>query len=160
MIVDDSTLLIGSANLNDRSQNGDRDSEIAMVVEDFEDLIDSRMNGKDVKVSRFAASLRRQLYADTLLGLTPPQFCPPRAENEPVTPSMRPVGSAGEELDPDVVELVMVRCSFPHSVPLFDKLTELPSQDPLDPRTEALLRNTAAKNSTSSSLSLLSPHAY
>lgn len=30
LIVDDRTVLIGSANINDRSQTGDRDSEIAM----------------------------------------------------------------------------------------------------------------------------------
>lgn len=34
MIVDDMTVIMGSANINDRSQRGDRDSEIALVVED------------------------------------------------------------------------------------------------------------------------------
>jgi phospholipase D1/2 len=34
MIVDDVHTIIGSANINDRSMNGDRDSEIAVVVED------------------------------------------------------------------------------------------------------------------------------
>jgi len=34
MIVDDLYVIIGSANLNDRSMNGDRDSEIACLVED------------------------------------------------------------------------------------------------------------------------------
>ena len=34
MIVDDDIMLIGSANINDRSQLGERDSEIAMVVVD------------------------------------------------------------------------------------------------------------------------------
>lgn len=33
LIVDDRTVLIGSANINDRSQMGDRDSEIAMFVD-------------------------------------------------------------------------------------------------------------------------------
>lgn len=34
MIVDDEIVLMGSANINDRSLMGTRDSEIAMVVED------------------------------------------------------------------------------------------------------------------------------
>jgi phospholipase D1/2 len=52
---------MGSANINDRSQKGDGDSEIALVVEDT-DMIDSTMNGEFYPVSRFAASLRRKLY--------------------------------------------------------------------------------------------------
>jgi phospholipase D1/2 len=38
---------MGSANINDRSQKGDGDSEIALVVEDL-DQIESRMNGQKV----------------------------------------------------------------------------------------------------------------
>jgi len=38
---------MGSANLNDRSQKGDGDSEIALVVEDTEE-IESYMNGERV----------------------------------------------------------------------------------------------------------------
>jgi len=34
MIADDSVILIGSANINDRSLMGDRDSEIGLIVED------------------------------------------------------------------------------------------------------------------------------
>ena len=34
MIVDDEIALIGSANINDRSLMGKRDSEIAMVIHD------------------------------------------------------------------------------------------------------------------------------
>ena len=32
MIVDDKKLIIGSANINDRSLVGDRDSELAIIV--------------------------------------------------------------------------------------------------------------------------------
>jgi phosphatidylserine/phosphatidylglycerophosphate/cardiolipin synthase-like enzyme len=39
MIVDDCLAIIGSANINERSQRGDRDSEIAAVIRDT-DLID------------------------------------------------------------------------------------------------------------------------
>lgn len=39
MIVDDKVALIGSANINDRSLNGARDTELALIVED-EELIE------------------------------------------------------------------------------------------------------------------------
>lgn len=38
MIVDDKKLIIGSANINDRSLNGERDSEIGICIED-QDLV-------------------------------------------------------------------------------------------------------------------------
>jgi phosphatidylserine/phosphatidylglycerophosphate/cardiolipin synthase-like enzyme len=47
MIVDDRIVLMGSANINDRSQLGNRDSEVAMLVEDTE-MVSSFMNGKEV----------------------------------------------------------------------------------------------------------------
>ncbi|KAI8991905.1 hypothetical protein BDF20DRAFT_812470 [Mycotypha africana] len=69
LIADDKTVIIGSANLNDRSQCGDRDSEIALIVEDQE-TIPSLMDGKDYEASKFAASFRRQLWKEHL-GLLP-----------------------------------------------------------------------------------------
>ncbi|CDO76228.1 hypothetical protein BN946_scf184644.g2 [Trametes cinnabarina] len=77
MIVDDRRVIMGSANLNDRSQKGDGDSEIALVVED-EDMIESTMDGEPYLVARFAATLRRKLYREHL-GLIQPQLC----ENQP-----------------------------------------------------------------------------
>ncbi|KAH8813952.1 phospholipase D/nuclease [Flagelloscypha sp. PMI_526] len=73
MIVDDRKVIMGSANINDRSQKGDGDSEIALVVEDH-DMVDSTMDGKPYQVARFAASLRRKLYREHL-GLISPQIC-------------------------------------------------------------------------------------
>jgi phosphatidylserine/phosphatidylglycerophosphate/cardiolipin synthase-like enzyme len=61
MIVDDRRVIMGSANINDRSQKGDGDSEIALVIEDT-DLVESRMNGRPFMASRFASSLRRRLW--------------------------------------------------------------------------------------------------
>lgn len=49
MIVDDRSVIIGSANLNDRSQCGNRDSEIAMLIQDS-NMINSTMNGQHVTV--------------------------------------------------------------------------------------------------------------
>lgn len=71
MIVDDRRILIGSANLNDRSQKGDRDSEIAVVIEDAE-LIETTMGGSKYMASKLATSLRRKLMREHL-GLLPPQ---------------------------------------------------------------------------------------
>ena len=38
MIVDDHKVILGSANINDRSLLGERDSELAIIIED-EDLL-------------------------------------------------------------------------------------------------------------------------
>lgn len=48
MIVDDRRVICGSANINDRSQKGNGDSEIALVVEDT-DMIESKMDGSPVR---------------------------------------------------------------------------------------------------------------
>lgn len=71
LIADDRLVICGSANLNDRSQLGNHDSEIAVVIED-RDMVDSYMNGRPYQASRFAASLRRQLFRKHL-GLLPHQ---------------------------------------------------------------------------------------
>lgn len=60
LIADDRVVICGSANLNDRSQLGYHDSEIAVCIEDPHE-IDSLMAGLPWKATRFAASLRRQL---------------------------------------------------------------------------------------------------
>lgn len=60
MIVDDRRVVIGSANLNDRSQKGDHDSEIAVVIEDF-DMVESTMDGEKYMASRLATMWRRTL---------------------------------------------------------------------------------------------------
>ncbi|KAL3505682.1 hypothetical protein ACH5RR_031064 [Cinchona calisaya] len=65
MIVDDCITLVGSANINDRSLLGSRDSEIGVLVEDKE-LIDSFMGGKPWKAGKFASSLRLSLWAEHL----------------------------------------------------------------------------------------------
>ncbi|KAF9171276.1 Phospholipase D1 [Mortierella sp. AD011] len=65
MIVDDRVAIIGSANINERSMLGNRDSEIAAVVRDM-DYIDSTMNGIPYKVSRFAHTLRMNLMMEHL----------------------------------------------------------------------------------------------
>lgn len=88
-IVDDRTVICGSANINDRvsesnavtqeiklmharqSQLGSHDSELAIVMEDQE-TIDSTMDGKPYRAAKLAATLRRQLWREHL-GLLPAQ---------------------------------------------------------------------------------------
>jgi phospholipase D1/2 len=65
MIVDDRFVLIGSANINDRSLLGSRDSEMGVVLEDLEQM-DSMVNGKPSSVGPFAHSLRISLWAEHL----------------------------------------------------------------------------------------------
>lgn len=51
----------GSANINDRSMLGKRDSEMAVVVEDTE-IQDSLMDGENYQAGRFALSLRTECF--------------------------------------------------------------------------------------------------
>lgn len=62
-IVDDRLAIIGSANINERSQRGDRDSEIAAVIRDT-DMINGTMAGRPFQVGRFAHSLRVRLMRE------------------------------------------------------------------------------------------------
>ncbi|KAK1965694.1 phospholipase D/nuclease [Colletotrichum sublineola] len=71
LIADDSLVICGSANLNDRSQLGTHDSEIAVVIED-PTPIESEMAGRPFRASKFATSLRRQIFRKHL-GLLPDQ---------------------------------------------------------------------------------------
>ncbi len=65
MIVDDRITIIGSANINDRSMRGDRDSEVAVVIED-KDMIDGRMNGETYSMGIFSHGLRCHLTKEHL----------------------------------------------------------------------------------------------
>ena len=46
MIVDDKKVILGSANINDRSMLGTRDSELAVLIEDT-NFIDGKFSEKD-----------------------------------------------------------------------------------------------------------------
>ena len=88
LIADDRIVICGSANLNDRSQLGYHDSEIAVIVED-PTPVDSSMNGQPWRATKFAASLRRQLFRKHL-GLLPPQ------DMERPTQNYEPIGVENE----------------------------------------------------------------
>lgn len=91
LIADDRIVIVGSANLNDRSQLGYRDSEIAVIIEDTSRM-DSRMNGDAFRVARFATSLRRQLFR-RYVGLLPRQ-----AADQPDKNSL-PLNEHGNDYD-------------------------------------------------------------
>uniref|UniRef100_A0A8C5S5W7 phospholipase D n=1 Tax=Laticauda laticaudata TaxID=8630 RepID=A0A8C5S5W7_LATLA len=61
LIADDRRVIIGSANINDRSLLGKRDSELAVLVEDRE-LVPSVMGGLEFQAGRFALSLRLECF--------------------------------------------------------------------------------------------------
>ncbi|KAJ5110763.1 hypothetical protein N7532_001298 [Penicillium argentinense] len=65
MVVDDRAAIIGSANINERSMLGSRDSEVASIVRDT-DMIQSTMNGKPYLVGRFPHTLRMRLMREHL----------------------------------------------------------------------------------------------
>jgi phospholipase D1/2 len=65
MIVDDRVAIIGSANINERSMLGSRDSEVAAVVRDTE-MLDSYMAGEPFKVGKFPHTLRMRLMREHL----------------------------------------------------------------------------------------------
>ena len=61
MIVDDKHVICGSANINDRSLLGKRDSELAAVISD-EEFITSQLNGQKCQVGKYAFSLRKKIF--------------------------------------------------------------------------------------------------
>ncbi|CAG9820118.1 unnamed protein product [Phaedon cochleariae] len=65
MIVDDKLVICGSANINDRSMIGKRDSEVAVLIED-ESFDDGVMNNKAFPCGKFAGSLRKYLFREHL----------------------------------------------------------------------------------------------
>lgn len=71
LIADDNTVIIGSANINDRSMLGKRDSEMAVIVQDTE-TVPSVMDGKEYQAGRFARDLRLECFRLVLGYLSDP----------------------------------------------------------------------------------------
>ncbi|KAK0153606.1 Phospholipase D1 [Merluccius polli] len=61
LIADDNTVIIGSANINDRSMLGKRDSEVAVIVEDSE-TVASVMNGEVYQAGPYALRIRLECF--------------------------------------------------------------------------------------------------
>lgn len=69
LIADDNTVIIGSANINDRSMLGKRDSEVAVIVEDSE-KVPSVMDGQPYEAGPYALQLRLECFRTILGGHT------------------------------------------------------------------------------------------
>lgn len=65
MVVDDRVAIIGSANINERSMRGLRDSEVAAIVRD-KATIESTIDGEPYLVGKFAHTLRMRLMREHL----------------------------------------------------------------------------------------------
>ena len=79
MIVDDQYALIGSANINDRSLLGSRDSEMAVIIED-ETKVRSFMNGFHYMAAEFAHNLRVQCF-QRIFGIDRQEALDPVSDN-------------------------------------------------------------------------------
>ncbi|XP_028288110.1 phospholipase D1-like [Parambassis ranga] len=73
LIVDDNTVIIGSANINDRSMLGKRDSEVAVIVEDSE-TVTAVMDGQPYAAGKFALQLRLECFKMILGAHTDPSI--------------------------------------------------------------------------------------
>ncbi|KAA8587084.1 hypothetical protein FQN60_000920 [Etheostoma spectabile] len=62
LIADDRCYIIGSANINDRSMLGNRDSEMAVFVEDEERVL-SIMGGQEYQAGPLTLALRKQCFS-------------------------------------------------------------------------------------------------
>lgn len=65
LISDDKVVICGSANINDRSLIGKRDSEIAVIITD-EEFEEGKMNGEPFPTGVYAGQLRRFLFKEHL----------------------------------------------------------------------------------------------
>ncbi|KAJ4351315.1 uncharacterized protein N0V89_006654 [Didymosphaeria variabile] len=101
LIADDQVVICGSANLNDRSQLGDHDSEIAVIVRD-NDTVESYMDGCQWRAAKFAASLRRQIFRKHLGLLKPQNFERPDENFQPI--GVPNIYDWGSEEDRQVVD--------------------------------------------------------
>ena len=65
MIVDDKHMIIGSANINDRSMNGTRDSELAVCIKD-QQKVAIQCDQKDFNAYQFAHDFRTTFFIEHL----------------------------------------------------------------------------------------------
>ena len=106
MIVDDRVSIIGSANINDRSMLGDRDSEMCLIIEDTQ-MEPGTMNGEEVEVGRFSHSLRCHLFREHLSLLDDEEYSASTIKVEdPVLPSfftkLQEIAAANTEIYEEV----------------------------------------------------------
>ena len=129
MIVDDRVAIIGSANINDRSMLGDRDSEVAVIIQDKE-MMEGKMNGRPYQVGKFSHSLRCHLLKEHL-GLLSEMTATPLNFNveDPLTIAFHSTVSKLAEENTRIFERVFGGRILPtNEVQNFDKLKEWKSR--------------------------------
>lgn len=97
LIADDRVVICGSSNLNDRSQQGNHDSELSIVMEDT-NIIQTTMNGRPFEAGYHAATLRRMLWREHL-GLLPPQEFDANNDINAMPPSVEPKNNVYDDDD-------------------------------------------------------------
>ncbi|XP_005802945.1 phospholipase D1-like [Xiphophorus maculatus] len=73
LVADDRCYIIGSANINDRSMLGSRDSELAVLVEDQE-RVPSVMGGQEYEAGPLALALRKECFRVLTGGTSDPSI--------------------------------------------------------------------------------------
>ena len=129
MIVDDRVAIIGSANINDRSMLGDKDSEVAVIIQDNE-MMEGKMNGRPYEVGKFSHSLRCHLLKEHL-GLLSEMTATPLNFNveDPLTIAFHSTVSKLAEENTRIFERVFGGRILPtNEVQNFDKLKEWKSR--------------------------------
>ena len=104
IIADDNRCLIGSANINDRSLCGKRDSELGLFITDTE-FVQSKMNGHPYKAGLFCHSLRMRLWCEHLGIQT-------FSSGDPLLATFYTGASAGDSLNQEVMEAIRVYLSL------------------------------------------------
>ncbi|RFU79318.1 phospholipase [Trichoderma arundinaceum] len=97
LIADDRVVICGSSNLNDRSQQGNHDSELSIVMEDT-NIIRSTMDGRPFEAGYHATSLRRFLWREHL-GLLPSQDFDAKDDINAMPPSVEPNNNVYDDDD-------------------------------------------------------------
>ncbi|KAF9424284.1 hypothetical protein BGZ94_008060 [Podila epigama] len=148
MIIDDRVVIIGSANINDRSQLGYRDSEIAIIIEDSE-KVPSMMNGEPFEAGKLAHSLRASLFKEHL-GLLP------HVEHDVVTrASVLPVDLDAPHKDPEETRRSLIQAAREQrekeKQELEQRLRELEEQQQQDQPGEQFTHSTAGRATTTTS---------
>ena len=160
MIVDSRVAIIGSANINDRSMLGDRDSEVAVIIQD-NDMMEGEMNGKPYQVGKFSHSLRSHLLKEHLGLLSEVNATPLNIYVEdPLTSSFHGAVSRLAKKNTCIFEKVFGGRILPtDKVPNLDKLMRWKSVSGIADDPDSLERATTELNEIQGRI-VLFPHLF
>ncbi|XP_036882838.1 phospholipase D2 isoform X1 [Manis javanica] len=134
LIADDRTVIIGSANINDRSLLGKRDSELAVLIEDTE-MEPSLMDGGAYQAGRFALSLRKHCFS-VILGAS---ARPDLDLRDPVCDDFFQLWQDTAESNANIYEQIF-RCLPSNATRSLRALREYVAVEPLAMRSDTLAR--------------------